>query len=139
LVTKRRPRQEFVPEPVTHSKNSICQPCYERNIESKLVEYKPDPEHFMICPYCNNIVNKRIMRFQSLPEPLGSRAGKAEFQVVETSKRRKTRVNRGNETEVFNVNDYKLPNGEIDKDLIHYASQGLIVSVNDENVDVEQY
>lgn len=41
-------------------------------------------------------------------------------------------------TQVFDVNDYKLPNGEIDKDLVHYASQGNIVSVTDSGNDSDE-
>lgn len=125
--------------PVT--RNSICQECYERNIETRLVEYKPDPQNFMVCPFCRNIVSKKLMRYVNANiHPLGWKgSGETKFEVLSSSRKRRTRVNRELDgPEVFNVNDYKLPNGEIDKDLVHYASQGFIVSVNDSGNESEQ-
>lgn len=135
MVTKRKPRQAFVTEPLSNSKASICQNCYENNIDSKLVVYSKDPEHEKVCPYCGTIYNNRMLRFESLPQPLGhvGGIGKASFTVV-SPLRSMSRKNKDSD-DVFDVNDYKLPNGEVDKDLVHYASQGFIVSVNDSGND----
>jgi NMD protein affecting ribosome stability and mRNA decay len=132
LVTKRKPRQAFVPEQITNSKASICQNCYENNITSKLVEY-PKDEHFKICNCCGSIYNIRMLRYESLPEPLGSRgSGAVKFEVVESSKHRRSRVNRDSEP---TEDPAPLLNGKKDADLeILLSGNAILVSCVDNNV-----
>jgi hypothetical protein len=121
--------------PIT--KNSICVPCYENNIDSKLVPYTKD-DHFMICPYCNNIVDKKLMRHvnQNI-HPMGYKGGgPVNFEVLSSSKRRRTRVNPYS----FTPTEEPVPkfgNFE-DKELKSMVANGAIVlSIEDENVDIE--
>lgn len=74
----------------TSSKASKCQPCYENNITSKLEVYTKDPQHFMICPYCNNIVDKKVMRFESETQLLGYKGGHGPA-IFEVAEKRRTR------------------------------------------------
>lgn len=137
MVTKRKPRQAFVTEPLSNSKASICQNCYENNITSKLVVYPKDPEHFKVCGYCGTIYDKRHLRYESLPQPLGIHGiGKVKFEVVEY--RRRTRVDRDS----FEPTEEPIPflNGKPDRDLENLLSEhnGILVSCVDENVESEQ-
>ena len=54
----------------------------------------------MICPYCNNIVSKKSIRFESLTQPVGSKGGfgPVVFEVANSSKSRsRSRRNRQSE------------------------------------------
>ena len=114
---------------------SVCNNCYQENCITKLVPYDKDSS-MKICPVCKFIVKKNQMRFESVTSPLGSLDGKSPtFEVV--SKRRQTRVNRGND-DTFNVKDYPLA-GKEDSDLRHFANQGFIVSVQDSGNDETGY
>ena len=121
----------------TSSKASICQPCYEKNIETRLVPYTKDPEHFMICPYCNNIVDKKVMRFESETQPLGYKGGHGpvSFEVANPSRSR-SRKNRPEP-------DFDIPKfgQQEDLDLKQMVVDGaIILSIKDENVDsTEEY
>ena len=115
-MIKRLNRFSFQDAPA-NSKASICQPCYENSITSKLEEYDKDPDHFMICPYCNNIVNKRLIRL-----------GPVVFEAVHI-RRSRSKLNRDSE-EVFKVEYFPIA-GKEDSDLRHFANQGFIVSVSD--------
>jgi hypothetical protein len=84
----------------------LCSSCYEQSIDSRLIPYDKDPDHFMIYPYCNNIVNKKLTRHLSETQPLGykSRVGEAKFEVANPSRSRsKSILNK--DSEVFKFED----------------------------------
>jgi hypothetical protein len=128
--------RSFTDDSPTNSKASVCQPCYKNNITYKLEVYTKDPQHFMFCPYCNNIVNKRLMRFESETQPLGYKGGNGpvSFEVEVVEHKRRITYNT-NDNEVLDVSQHPLADKE-DKDLYCLANQGFVVSVEDsENVD----
>ncbi len=120
---------------VTEDKKAICHECYnEHEITVKLSPYYTngilEPYHKK-CGNCGLIIDTRRAKHVSEIGVLGSNQygpGEASFEVV--SKKRKTRVKKGED--VFDVSDYKLPNGKIDTDLQHYANSGIITSITDE-------
>ena len=57
MVTKRKPRLAFVTEPLS-TPNAICQPCYQKNINTELSPYTKESA-FM---HFNNIADKKMMR-----------------------------------------------------------------------------
>lgn len=137
---KRRNRFSFQDSPT--SSKAICQSCYENNITSFTVPYimdngRPD-KGFRQCPECNDIIPVKLTRMESLTQPLGSGSiGEPIFEVANPSKSRSRKYRELEENQVFKVEDYPLA-GKEDKDLRYFANQGIILSVNDENVDTTE-
>ena len=141
-MIKRRNRFAYALDINSNSK-SICSECFNvRNITSYTVPYVMAngvvDKGVKKCEYCFAIIPVKQTRFSSSEgQPLGfKQSGETKFEVAEFSKSRRIRHREDND--VFKVEDYKLPNGEVDKDLVHYASQGEIVSVTDSGNDSDE-
>jgi hypothetical protein len=130
-MIKRKNRIASTDGPLSCNTKTQCQSCYNNETITELVEYKPDPIHFMTCPFCKTIVKKSNLRFQSVYGPLGDNTGKKPTFDTAITRRRISKYNDNND--VFRVEDYPmLPDGTEDSDLTHYANSGIIVSITDE-------
>jgi len=128
---KRRKSAVFMDEP-REDNRSICQVCYEDGYTTKLVEYKPDPSHYKVCPFCGNIVDKNVMRYESTTQPLGYRGGikqQGSYEVV--SKKRRIRVRDNSNYEEQEIP--KFGNRE-DTELKQMLEHGILVSISDDLV-----
>jgi len=131
----RRNRFAFTDDSPDDGKK-LCQPCYENNIDSRLITYDKDPAE-LICPYCNNIVSKKIARRISETQPLGYKegVGKPQFEVAE---KRRTRSRRNNH---LTEPDFQVPKlGNFDDSELKQmvAEGGIILSIQDDNVESQQ-
>jgi hypothetical protein len=119
---------------------AICHICEEENTIVYLVKYfmkdGREDKAFRQCPICKKVIPKNQQKHKGEIIALGNtnNSGETSFEAVNL---RRGRAFNKRDSDVFDVNDYKLPNGQIDSDLAHYASTGFILNVQDDDMNTD--
>lgn len=118
---------------------AICYRCSGENGDISLIPYKASygiDKNYLHCPQCHAVIPTNLIKHKTIEGPLGSIQGisKSSYEVGPNGRRR--RVDRGNNPDVFDYTQYPLtPDGKEDTDLKWMAESGIIVSIEDSNMD----
>ena len=116
---------------------AICQKCYERGIEVRLVPYVMEngrrDDHFRRCPECADIIPRKMTRYHSETAPLGSKSGVGDVSFTSIVPRRRMRQDNPREDRVQEIPKF---GGKRDKELEYLVNEGAIItSLTDDYIE----